>query len=350
MPRRTSPRRSGRPVPARERLPSRHQCRPHLRGLQHLPGERQRAEVARHPVGRGRPQLQHAPVPLGAHLSHGARHHRTDVLGRGVDPHQHAQAVGPHRGAARDEVQRVGSVVVPEGPVGGGRGHHPVEPEGAPVGAVHVVRRDVPPAAGVHDPDRLHLALDPGAADGGVVDARRRTPSASLGEDEEHVGVDRVESGTGEPHGGLVDLAHPGPQSRGQDLLQLGERGHPGLLEARSRPRSRGAQRQHDGDGLVVVEEQRRQCLAAQPAVAPRGSGLGLHRVTEVAQAGDVAAHRPRGHLEPLGELGTRPHGPRREQRQQAQQPGGRGHAPSSRRFGSIADRFCPHLVVPSGS
>ncbi|KFD44437.1 hypothetical protein IU11_02465 [Cellulosimicrobium sp. MM] len=96
------------------------------------------------------------------------------------------------------------------------------------------------------------------------------------------------------------------------DLLQLGERGRPGLLEARRA--GRGPQPDGDRDGLGVVEQERGQ---PRPGAEPVPAARAAHRVdgvAELAQAGDVVADRAVADVEALGELGARPVGARLEQ------------------------------------
>jgi hypothetical protein len=114
----------------------------------------------------------------------------------------------------------------------------------------------------------------------------------------------------------------PAAQPGGQHLLELGERAQRGLLDPGDRAAGRVAQPDGDGHGLLVVQQQRRQCGAGtEPVAADRTPG-GVHRVAEGAQPLHVVADRPGAHLEALGQLRARPVARHLQQREQAQQPG----------------------------
>jgi hypothetical protein len=81
------------------------------------------------------------------------------------------------------------------------------------------------------------------------------------------------------------------------------------------------AQAHGDRDGLVVVQQQRRQGRAGAEPVAAADAAAGVHRVAEAAQPLHVVVDGPGRHPEPLGQLRAGPVGPRLEQRQHAQQP-----------------------------
>jgi hypothetical protein len=111
------------------------------------------------------------------------------------------------------------------------------------------------------------------------------------------------------------------PQPGRQYLLQLGQGAdgrlrHPGDGAAR-----RDAQADRDGDGLLVVQQQRGQFGAGAEPVTAGGPGAGVHRVAEITQLVHVAAQRPRADLQPSGQFGARPVPPRLQQREQAEQP-----------------------------
>ncbi|OBF54963.1 hypothetical protein A5778_09585 [Mycolicibacterium monacense] len=127
-----------------------------------------------------------------------------------------------------------------------------------------------------------------------------------------------------------MDGGHLRAQPGGHHLVELAQRAqrrlpHPGH-------RTAGGQPQADGhrDGLVGVEQQRRQGRAGAELVAAAVAPAGRDGVAEVAQPVDVAAHAAGGHAEPLGQLLTGPHPSRLQQPEQLQDPAGRfGHAPS---------------------
>ena len=108
---------------------------------------------------------------------------------------------------------------------------------------------------------------------------------------------------------------------RRQDLLELDQRAHRGLLDAGHRRARGGAQADRDRDRLVVVEQQRRHRGAGAKPVAAGRAGQRLDRVAEVAQPLDVAPDRPAGHLEPVGQLGAGPVAAPLQQREQLQKP-----------------------------
>ena len=85
-----------------------------------------------------------------------------------------------------------------------------------------------------------------------------------------------------------------------------------------------GAQPDRDGDGLVVVEQQRRQVRAGGEAVAAGGPGRGVDRVAERPEPVDVAAEGAGAHAEALGELRARPEPVGLQQREEQQRPFGR--------------------------
>ena len=118
-----------------------------------------------------------------------------------------------------------------------------------------------------------------------------------------------------------LQRADPVAQPGRQHLLELGQRAHRGLLDPGDRAAGGRAQPDRDRDGLLVVEQQRRQGRAGAEPVAAGDAGGGVHRVAEVAQPVDVAADGARGDPQPLGQLGAGPVAPGLQQRQQAQQP-----------------------------
>jgi hypothetical protein len=90
-------------------------------------------------------------------------------------------------------------------------------------------------------------------------------------------------------------------QPSGQYALQLRQRAQRRVVDPRSAGR-RGGERDRRGQRLVVVEQQRREVAARRQPVAARGAGGRLDRVVERAQPVDVAAQRPVGHPQPLGQ------------------------------------------------
>ena len=123
--------------------------------------------------------------------------------------------------------------------------------------------------------------------------------------------------------GHLAERLDPLAQRARHHLDDLGQRGERGLGEHGVRGARQLAQPERHGDGLVVVEQQRRQPPAGAEGVAAVAPGGALDRVTEVAQSGHVPAQRARRDLEPRRQLRRRPGRTRREQHEQSQQPGG---------------------------
>ena len=87
---------------------------------------------------------------------------------------------------------------------------------------------------------------------------------------------------------------------------------------------ARALQGDHHRDRLVLVDDQRRHRAAGRQLVAAVDPAVGVDRVAEVAQPLDVAAQRPLGHLEPARQLGAGPEPVGLQQRQQPQRPGAR--------------------------
>jgi hypothetical protein len=110
---------------------------------------------------------------------------------------------------------------------------------------------------------------------------------------------------------------------RGQDLLELHERAHGGLLDPRDRPARRAAQPDGDRDRLLVVEQQRRHRRARAQAIPAGRPAERVDRVAERAQPLDIAADRAPGHAEPVGQLVAGPVAPRLQEREQLQQSSG---------------------------
>ena len=91
------------------------------------------------------------------------------------------------------------------------------------------------------------------------------------------------------------------PQPRREHLLELRDCAHRRLLDAGD-PCCR-AQPDRNGNGLIIVEEERRQRGTSSESVAAADAGRRVHRVPQATQTFDVIADRARGHLQPIGEL-----------------------------------------------
>jgi len=66
-------------------------------------------------------------------------------------------------------------------------------------------------------------------------------------------------------------------------------------------------QADNQGDGLLVLDQQRWQRRAGGQLVAAAGAALGLDRVTQLTQPVDVPAQGARRNLQPPGQFSTRP-------------------------------------------
>jgi hypothetical protein len=116
-------------------------------------------------------------------------------------------------------------------------------------------------------------------------------------------------------------------QVRRQHLLELDEGAHRGLLDARHGRAGGGEEAYCDRDRLLVVEQQRRHRGSGLEPVPARRAGERLDRIPELAQPLDVAADRPAGHRQALGELGAGPVAASREEGQELQESArGRRH------------------------
>ena len=102
-----------------------------------------------------------------------------------------------------------------------------------------------------------------------------------------------------------------------------------GVLHPVDRRARRGAQADGNGDGFVVVEQERREVGAGGEAVPAGRTGGGVDRVAEVPEAVDVTPQRAGADPQALGQLTTGPELVGLEERQELQRPaGGIGHAP----------------------
>jgi hypothetical protein len=133
-----------------------------------------------------------------------------------------------------------------------------------------------------------------------------------------------------------------GTQPRRHHLVELRERPQGRLARSGDRAARGEAQGDRRRDGLLVVEEQRRQPGARAELVATADARHRLHGIAECAQSLYVAADAAVGDAQLGGEVGGRPGWSPLEQRQQPQHPLGRcldGHTPIVAR---IAERPCP--------
>lgn len=130
-----------------------------------------------------------------------------------------------------------------------------------------------------------------------------------------HCGSDGGESGRVDGRRGeLPVVLQPGqaqgfhgcPQRRGHDLVQSGQCSRRVVPETEHRA-GRGLQGHRDREGLVVVEQQRRQGVPGTEPIAAVGAVDGGDRVVELAQCFYVAADGAFADSEPGGQLAQRP-------------------------------------------
>ena len=161
----------------------------------------------------------------------------------------------------------------------------------------------------------------------GVVEAQQLAVAAGLGQRGEHGGV---EDRRALPRAGRLglrgDRVHLAAQPRRHQGQHLRERLHRPVVHPGDGAGRRRTQPDGDRDRLLVLEQQRRERPAGAQLVAAGGAADGVDGVAELAQPVDVAAQRPRAHLEPVGELRARPVAVGLEQGQQPQHPLARAH------------------------
>ncbi len=213
---------------------------------------------------------------------------------------------GSGRGAKRTAGdRRAGEAVEPERP--------PVLPSSVPCG-------QVPTPAVVHERVRLDLAAAGDSVAAPVAEAHGLEVAARGGQHGQVLGIDG-RPGDRKRDRRRSECPYAPAEVTGEHLLELQQRAHGGLLDAGHRRPRRRTQSDGDRDRLLVVEQQGRHRGARLQPVAAAGAAEGVHRISEPAQAVDVAPDRAAGHLEALGELVAGPFAAPLEQRQQLQQP-----------------------------
>ena len=121
-----------------------------------------------------------------------------------------------------------------------GRGSRdPVDAERPPVRAPAVPRHQVPAAADVDERVRLDLAARALALAGLVAEAQALVVAARRGDQRQHLRVGGRPAPAVERHRRGAERLHAPAQVRGQHLLELDERAHRRLLDARSPTRAR---------------------------------------------------------------------------------------------------------------
>ena len=117
---------------------------------------------------------------------------------------------------------------------------------------------------------------------------------------------------------------HLGPQPRRHHLIELAQRAKRGLTDAGHRATRREPKTYGHRDGLVGIEQQRRQGRACAQLIPAAVALAGVHGIAEVTQPVHVAADAAGRHVEPLGQLLAGPYPPRLQQAEQLQHPAGR--------------------------
>ncbi|GHC79561.1 hypothetical protein GCM10010349_61630 [Streptomyces flavofungini] len=135
-----------------------------------------------------------------------------------------------------------------------------------------------------------------------VVEAQPLRVPADGGEFGQDRGVDGLGArAVQHRHGERVERADPAPQPARQHLFELAEGAYGALPDALDALSRGGAQAHRHGDRLVVVQEQRRQLVAAAR------SGAGVDGVAQLPQPVHVPPHGARRDAEPVGEVGSGP-------------------------------------------
>jgi hypothetical protein len=123
-------------------------------------------------------------------------------------------------------------------------------------------------------------------------------------------------------HGHRTQRLDPAPQPGRHHLHHLGQHPHRGLGDTLHRALRGGLQPHGQGDRLLVVDRQRRQCRARSELVAAVDAALRLDRIAQFAQPVDVPAQGADRDAQLLGQFSTWPVPVGLEQRQQPQRPG----------------------------
>ncbi|CAM5461258.1 hypothetical protein SHIRM173S_13098 [Streptomyces hirsutus] len=130
-----------------------------------------------------------------------------------------------------------------------------------------------------------------GREGGGVVEAQDLTGVDRVAERHEHTAVDLgVRAGSRPFDGGHLEGVDAVAQPGRHHLADGVQRAYRGLLDADAGGGG-DPERDREGDGLLVVEQQRREVRAGAEPVAAVGALDGHDGVAEFAQPVDVAAH-----------------------------------------------------------
>ena len=210
--------------------------------------------------------------------------------------------------------------------VGHDRAGHAIDAERAQVVAAVVVGGEVP-APGVHDEsERAEIAAAGLARERAVGGVDAPPAPDGVGQQQRHAAADGRAAGRGRREAERLLERHDLAAQLGREHAQdLRERAVDRLVAAAERRSARTDQPEHDGDGLVVVQHQRRQAIARADAVAAADAALPLDRDVERLQRLDVAADGARVDAEALRDLAPGRERLRLEDLQQLEQTGRRG-------------------------
>ena len=170
--------------------------------------------------------------------------------------------------------------------------------ERPPVVAIEVERDEVPTIAQRHEAVRFDVATAGAFVPGAVVESQSLLAPGGHRQRHQHGDVGRLVIGRAgcrpaEANGHLAERIDALAERARHDLHELGQRGDGSLAEHRLGGARELTQADRDGNGLVVVEQQRRQPAARAEGVAAEPTGRALDRVAEAAQARDVTPEGP---------------------------------------------------------
>ena len=215
------------------------------------------------------------------------------------------------------------------------RAVHAVDAKTAPVTAVPVPGDEVPAATEVGQAQRFHPSLARLARVAAVREGQRAAIAAGGGQGLQQAGIRQRRAGAQRQRHRVQRTAAPA-QARGHQLVQLGQQCQGRVFEA-THVGAGGAQCEGQRHRFIVVEHQRRQFGAAAERVAAAHARGRLHRIAQLTQAIDIAAHGARVHTQFRSERRPGPVPPRLQQAGQSQQPGGgRQHAGSLSRTETV--------------
>ena len=247
------------------------------------------------------------------------------------------------RAAAQQHVAGAGWGAGSEGECENTHPVHAVQPEDPPIGTRPVEGDQVPLPGLGEQLGGFHVPLGLLPVGAHIVDPRQAVIAFCLRQ--------RRQGPPGNPGAGGWQCRHGirnrrdlGTNPRGQHLVEFRKGTQRGLADLVPAIHGGHPQASRQGDGLVVVEHQRRQGVTTRHAVPTVQTLHAVNLVAELPEPDDVA---PDGSLcdpESLRQLGSRPRGAGLEQPEQSQYPvGDLAHDPSLAR---VADRICPDCAA----